>query len=294
MKEYKTYRIAGFVFSVSHDASCESLASLLPSFKPFETQEKDAEPAFSLSVDNRLKPDVDRCELIGEFDTGNGKTAVYQRADGGYQYIIKNINGDECCLLKTNQRFTQSQCALRGSTEMQAFGLSNSLMFICAFGGSFKGALLVHASCVRHNGLAYPFIAKSGTGKSTHSNLWLKNIPGTDLINDDNPIIRLINGSPVLFGSPWSGKTPCYRPIDAPLGAITRIARAPVNSIERLAPVQAFASLLPACSTMKWDSTIYDNICNSITAIIETTPIYTLHCLPDDAAAILCHSTIAR
>ena len=139
-----------------------------------------------------------------------------------------------------------------------------------------------------------PFYRKSGTGKSTHSNLWLKNIPGTDLINDDNPIIRLINGSPVLFGSPWSGKTPCYRPIDAPLGAITRIARAPVNSIERLAPVQAFASLLPACSTMKWDSTIYDNICNSITAIIETTPIYTLHCLPDDAAAILCHSTIAR
>ena len=78
----------------------------------------------------------------------------------------------------------------------------------------------------------------------------------------------------------------------AHLGAVTRIERAPQNSIEKLAPVQAFASLLPACSSMKWDSKIYNNICDTVTRVIETTPIYTLHCLPDEEAARLSFATL--
>ena len=143
------------------------------------------------------------------------------------------------------------------------------------------------------SGYAYPFIAKSGTGKSTHSNLWLKHIQGTELMNDDNPIIRIIDGKPFLYGSPWSGKTPCYKDIKAPLGAVTRIDRAPANSIERLRPVQAFASMLPSCSSMKWDSIIYNNICNIITRLVETVPMFTMHCLPDKEAALICHQGIA-
>ena len=74
---------------------------------------------------------------------------------------------------------------------------------------------------------------------------------------------------------------------------MVQIDRAPANSIERLGPVQALAVLLPACSSMKWDSTIYNNLCDTLTIIISTTPIYTLHCLPDEAAAKLCQTTIA-
>lgn len=45
---------------------------------------------------------------------------------------------------------------------------------------------------------------------------------------------------------------------------------------------------------MKWDEQIYSNLCDALTMIIETTPIYTMHCLPDKEAAELCHHTIAR
>lgn len=166
-------------------------------------------------------------------------------------------------------------------------------MLIFAFRGSHQDTLLIHASCVSHSGYAYPFIAKSGTGKSTHSSLWLKHIQGTELMNDDNPIIRIIDGKPFLYGSPWSGKTPCYKDIKAPLGAVTRIDRAPANHIERLRPVQAFASMLPSCSSMKWDSIIYNNICNIITRLVETVPMFTMHCLPDKEAALVCHKGIA-
>ena len=167
-------------------------------------------------------------------------------------------------------------------------------MLIFAFAGSRQDTLLIHASLVRQNGYGYAFTAKSGTGKSTHVSLWLRHIPGCDLMNDDNPIVRIIDGQPYIYGGPWSGKTPCYRNVKARLGAITRIDRAPANSVDRLAPIDAFASLLPSCSSMKWDEDIFRRICNTVTKIVETTPIYTLHCLPNQEAAILCNKTISR
>ena len=271
---------------------------LLPSFAPFSCDDDGSEPLFTLTVDDTLQPVKGR-RLVRKFDTGNGDTLVYQLPDGGYQYIVRDIANRDCCLLVTNQRFDRCTCALNGDYVMRSFGLNDALMLVFAFAGSFRHTLLIHASCialgdpvaasaspvVADGAVAFPFTAKSGTGKSTHTSLWMKHIEGAHLMNDDNPAIRIIDGRPFVFGTPWSGKTPCYRNICAPLGAITQIDRALKNSIDRLGPVEAFATLLPACSSMKWDEIIYNNICADITTLIETTPIYTLHCLPDEEAA---------
>ncbi len=306
------FKVADLVFLIKFaDTSTENNTSLLPSFSPFIYDENSSgmgilspnnghnpkdkgneELLFSLVVDDSLPFDK-TSELIRDFDTGNGHTLVYKMKNGGYQYVIRSIEGRSCCLLQTDADFHECFCALKGPKEIRTFGLNNALMLIFAFAGCRKQALLVHASCVQADGKAYPFIAKSGTGKSTHSQLWLKNIPDTELMNDDNPVIRIVNGNQVmLYGSPWSGKTPCYRNISAPLGAITRIERAGSNYIERLGAVEAFASLLPSCSSMKWDKVVYDNICDTITQIIENVPSFVMHCLPDDEAAIVCHNAV--
>lgn len=77
------------------------------------------------------------------------------------------------------------------------------------------------------------------------------------------------------------------------LGGIVRIDRANANSISKLSPTVAFASLLPSCSTMKWDKVIFNNICSTISLLIEHANIYILHCLPDKDAAIKCHEMIS-
>ena len=269
--------------------------SLLRSFEPFRVSASDEEVFFQLTVDDTLRPiPKARRERIRAFDTGNGDTIVDRVDDGGYQYIIKDIKGSECALLIANKDFSDCRCALNGNFDMRCFGLNNALMLIYAFAGSKKQTLLIHASLVRNNGYGYAFTAKSGTGKSTHVSMWLRYIPGSDLMNDDNPIIRIIDGKPYIYGGPWSGKTPCYRNIKAPLGAITRIDRAPANSVDKLKPIEAFATLLPACSSMKWDGDIYNAICDSITKIIETTNIYVLHCLPNREAAEVCCREIRK
>ena len=99
-------------------------------------------------------------------------------------------------------------------------------MLAYAFATGGRQTLLIHASLVRHQGRGYAFVAKSGTGKSTQVAMWLRCIPGCDLMNDDNPVVRVIDGEVMIYGSPWSGKTPCYRQVKAPPGAITQIDRA--------------------------------------------------------------------
>lgn len=267
---------------------------LLPSFEPFRVNTLKGSLFFQLLVDDSLRPyPKEHRKRIRAFDTGNGDTIVDKLDNGGYQYIIKDINGADCCLLQTNKDFSDCRCALNGNYNMRCFGLNNALMLIFAFAGSKIETLLIHASLVRQNGYGYAFIAKSGTGKSTQVSMWLRYLKGCDLMNDDNPIIRFIDGDAYIYGGPWSGKTPCYRNVKAKLGAITRIDRAKENRVEKLSPIEAFASLLPSCSSMKWDQDIFNNICNTITRLVENVGIYTLHCLPNKEAAEVCHATIA-
>ena len=288
------FRIADFNVQIVFEESRYNSMSLLHSFEPFRSDEAEGDLFFRLTVDDSLRPIAkERRKRIRAFDTGNGDTVVDRIDDGGYQFIIKDIKGGECALLQSNKEFTECYCALNGNYDMRTFGLNNALMLIFAFAGSRRQTLLIHASLVRNNGYGYAFIAKSGTGKSTQVSMWLRYIPGCDLMNDDNPIVRIIDGEPYIFGGPWSGKTPCYRNVKAKLGAITRIDRAPENSIERLKPIEAFASFLPSCSSMKWDKEIYGHICDTVTKVVETTGIYTLHCLPNEEAALVCYNQIA-
>ena len=289
------FNIAELNIRIEFKESQRNSMRLLPSFEPFRAEIDPNNLFFRLTIDDTLRPiPKERRERIRDFDTGNGLTIVDKVDDSGYQYIIKDINGADCCLLQANKDFSICKCALNGTYNMRTFGLNNALMLIFAFAGSFHDTLLIHASLVRQNGYGYAFIAKSGTGKSTQVSLWLRHIPGCDLMNDDNPIIRIIDGEPFIYGCPWSGKTPCYRNVKARLGAITRIDRADENSIEKLPPIEAFASFLPSCSSMKWDGDIFNNICNTVTKVVETTGIYTLHCLPNTEAAILCNKTISK
>lgn len=288
--------IADFHVRVLFKESKHNGMHLLSSMQPFVEEEVPTDSLlFQLTVDDEI-PVIgkDHRERVGRFDSGNGMTVVDRLEDGGYQYIIKDIYDRECCLLQTNKEFSDCRCALNGNKDMRSFGITNALMIVYAFAGSFQQTLLIHASTILNNGYGYAFIAKSGTGKSTHTQLWIKHIPGSELMNDDNPIVRVVGDQAFIYGSPWSGKTPCYRQIKAPLGAITRIDRAPKNSIEKLSPIEAFASLLPSCSNMKWDKDIFHGICNTVTRVIELTNCYTLHCLPDQEAAEICHKEISR
>lgn len=173
------------------------------------------------------------------------------------------------------------------------FVTNNALMMMYTFITSDKQTTLFHSSVVSYQGKAYMFLGRSGTGKSTHSQLWLKHIEGTELVNDDNPVVRIIDGEARVYGSPWSGKTPCYRNVDYPIGGIVKLKQAPFNEIRRMKAVEAYVALAMSISGMRWNTKMGDGLHHTENLLTATVPVWHLSCLPDQNAAELCQTTIA-
>lgn len=287
----KTYRIAGHGLHIHFCDKGDSM--LLPSFAPFAT-DGGGEAVLKVTVDNTFSF-RQKGEEVGQFDCGGADYGVYRTGDGGYQYEIRHVDGTLCCLLQCNADFSLATAAIVAQeASLRAYGLNNAVMLAFAFATAPLGTLMMHSSVVRNGGLGYMFLGKSGTGKSTHTGLWLKHIPGSDLMNDDNPVLRVIDGHPIVYGSPWSGKTPCYRNIEAPVGGIVQLQQRPVNTIARERVVGSLRAMLPSVSNMKWDRRIHSAILDTIEQVIASTPIYILGCRPDEEAAQLSYSTLCQ
>lgn len=264
---------------------------LLPSFAPFLVDELD-ETELVVTVDDSFQMQRSTDE-VGQFDCGGCNHGVYQCADGGYQFEVSDVRGQLCSTMQSNADFSQCVVALHApSFGQRNYGLNNAMMMAYAFRFATEKTLLVHASVIRKDGVGYLMIAPSGTGKSTHTRMWYDNIPGCDLMNDDNPVVRIVDGKAIIYGSPWSGKTPCYRNIQAPVGAFVRIQQRPENHIERLQPIQAYTELLPSMSSMKWDHRVYTAVCDTIIELISLVGVYELGCLPNGEAAHLCYNAV--
>lgn len=151
----------------------------------------------------------------------------------------------------------------------------------------------VHSSVVVCDGRAVMCLGESGTGKSTHTRLWLENIPGTYLLNDDSPILAVDDSGLLVYGSPWSGKTPCYRQERVPVAALLRLEQKPENSISRLNTVGAFAALQPSCPPcMVREERLTDLLIDFLSDVLKHAAVYRMGCLPDADAARLSHKTI--
>ncbi|MCR5660050.1 MAG: hypothetical protein K6G25_12090 [Bacteroidales bacterium] len=194
--------------------------------------------------------------------------------------------------LITDKAFSRAKFRVLGSAR---FSVSTVLMLMFAFATARKDTLLMHASVTLKEGKGYVFLGKSGTGKSTHSQLWINNIEDCSLLNDDNPVMRVMdNGEVRIFGSPWSGKTPCYHNVDVPVGAIVNLRQAKKNAIRRLSLVEAYAAMYVSFSGYRFLREMADGLHATNEKVVSSVPCYGLDCLPDAEAAWLCYKTVSQ
>lgn len=106
------------------------------------------------------------------------------------------------------------------------------------------GRFFLHASAVVYNGEAYLFSAPSGMGKSTHTAMWLKQFPGSYILNDDKPVIYPEKDRITVWGTPFSGKTDLQVNQGVPLKAICFLKQGDENSISRISEDRAIALTL--------------------------------------------------
>ena len=284
------YAVAGHTFSL-HLPAGDPLLRQMEAYAPFlvAVLPSGTEPLFSLTVSAKPLPLPEGVQEDASFDV-NGMPMQCGRTPDGYYFDFHY--GDRPALrLLTDATFGKAEAYLM---EGRRGGLDTALMVMYAVSSAPYGTLLFHASTVSVRGSAYLFLGKSGTGKSTHSRLWQKYIPGVQLINDDNPVVRMKGGMAYVYGSPWSGKTPCYRNVRMPVRAMVMLQQSPTNAIRRLATLEAYAAILGSVSGMQWNRRVADALHHTEEKLLSCVPIWHLDCRPDEEAARLCHSTVTK
>lgn len=178
------------------------------------------------------------------------------------------------------------------SPSMVRFGLWMAFNMLCIK----RKCAAIHSSVNVCNGVAAMFLGESGTGKSTHTRLLRERYPEMFLLNDDSPFVRVHDdGRVFVYGSPWSGKTPCYRQESYPLKGMVRLSQAPYNRITRLAPLQAIGALLPSAPpAFNYVDETSDLVCDFVSDAVSSAALWHLECLPDTAAAELTYNTVFR
>lgn len=106
-------------------------------------------------------------------------------------------------------------------------------------------AFFFHCSAISVDNQAIMFTAQSGTGKSTHRNLWLKAFGDrVTVINDDKPIIRKIDNLYYVYGTPWKGKEGLGNNIRVPAKALCFLSRSEDNYIGKIDTINAVAKAM--------------------------------------------------
>lgn len=156
--------------------------------------------------------------------------------------------------------------------------------------------IVFHASAIEYMGNAYLFSADSQVGKSTHTKLWQEYF-GSDkvkIINDDKPVIRLLDGKIFVYGSPWTGGSGKEDNIKAPLKAIVFLERAQANNIIRVKDTDyKITNLLTQCKS-RFPQKQTSRFMDIIEKIVKEIPIYKLQCNVSKDAVKTAYNIIAE
>ena len=171
MKDYY-YKVAEHVFSLNMGTRGDLLCQLRQ-YEPFVTDPTE-DVVFRLEI-------VDM-----PFSTKGFNHEMHQDEEGqaifaghlptGEPFFEFLLGGKRSAVLISSPDYRQARVSLE---EFPQFGINNSLMVMYALATANKRTALFHSSVVSYQGRAYMFLGQSGTGKSTHSSLWLKYIEGT-------------------------------------------------------------------------------------------------------------------
>ena len=158
---------------------------------------------------------------------------------------------------------------------------------------AYLGGLVMHGSAISYEGKGIVFSAPSGTGKSTHAGLWKKQYGDRVLhINDDKPAIRFDEGVPLVYGTPWSGKTDTNSNNFAPLKTIVFLKQASENRIQPLSVADALEHIYRETVRPFYDEALGMKVLDTAERLIQSVPVFLLECMISSEAVELVKNTM--
>lgn len=225
-------------------------------------------------------------DLITEFDA---KYDVLQKRAS--KYIYPENKTIHFRMMVTDKAIQQA--------EKEDDTLTSELAEYMVMGNTFYKALLEYNGCLLHSSAvvidneAYLFSADCGTGKSTHTSLWLKYLSEKEpyILNDDKPAIRIMEDGIYAYGTPFSGKHDISKNARAKLKGICFIEQATENSIQKIEPKEA-VSLFFSQTLFRLTKEQMLKLLDIMDTILKSTPCYKLYCDMSEEAVRLSYNTM--
>ena len=150
---------------------------------------------------------------------------------------------------------------------------------------------LMHGAVVAVGDKAWLFTAPSGTGKTTHINLWLNNIPGSYVVNGDKPLIH-IGDECTVYGTPWAGKEGMNQNIGVNLCGIVVLNRGAENHIEKVPMTQILPVLIQQSYRPK-ERVELEKTLSLLSRMGKKIPMYQLYCNMNPDAALTAYNVLS-
>lgn len=290
------YNIADLKLELTVASECQ-IESLLPNFEPFRIHTDVDDDVFCrvyMSLID-LEFDAEKAKLLSDISIVWGDRFTFHE-DEDYYWTLIQYSQDKTkhWKMRSSKDFKCNTIYCESLESKKNGFVSWFLMVAFAQSGLLSRCILIHSSVVIDEDYGYAFLGKSGTGKSTHSRLWIEHIPGISLLNDDNPAIRIFEDDVVIYGTPWSGKTKCYINNKKPLKGLVRLKQAPFNLFTQRKNKDALLALLPSCSAIRWNKHLYSTLVNHLIDLVGRIQTAELQCLPDADAAYLCYTELRK
>ena len=275
-----TLKIADIYFNVNSfdDKYCSTM------FEPYITDEscEDYVEIICQKTDSPLN------EPMGTRLTEHDETNWYLTEDGIYVLTFyDNENSCTCANMTFDASNKKIEATLLDVEKLYGvdteFFLYNVLERAFRIALIFSGGFGIHASSIVYDGFGIAFSAESGTGKSTHTGLWMKNYPGTYILNDDAPALRCIDGVWYIYGTPWAGTTGINANVKVPLKALVFLERSSENHIEDIPTIFALRRIFEAIIHPMSDE-ITDIIFNLLSSFLTKCKVCVLGCNMTDEA----------
>lgn len=160
-----------------------------------------------------------------------------------------------------------------------------------------RNAFVLHSACFDVNGVGVAFAAHSGTGKTTHMNLWQLLLGDKmTVVNGDKPIVRFFDDEPEIayaYGSPWMGKERLGCNMRTTLKHICFIERSETNFVEK-ADKNSITERLIKQVYMPRNSTAIMNTMALVDRLLRCCDFWVIHCNMELDAAEVAYNTIFK
>lgn len=154
-------------------------------------------------------------------------------------------------------------------------------------------AFLFHSAVVEIDGNGYVIAARSGTGKTTHAELWCRYL-GAEFVNGDKPILRFLgseNRQLYACGTPWKGKEQYGADRIVPIKACLFLKRSEENCISPLLPKDAVTLAMQQILIMDEEEMML-KMMGLLDEMLLRVPCYLLECNISEEAARMAYSFV--